>query len=99
MKFTDINVLETLKIIHKHENSMLPNSLQNSVIKCSEIHDHNTRQRENYHLKNFSTHIAANTSVLNRGMEIWNGINVELRSEINHRKFSAAIKKDILEGY
>ena len=101
LKFPDINYLETLKVIHNLENNNLPVSLieLGNTLKCGQVHDHYTRQAQNYHLRHYSTEIASKTSVINRGMEFWNRLDTENRSIDKLKKFSAKITADVLENY
>jgi len=99
LKFTDLTELETLKIIHKYDNKKLPANLQNTYIKSSEIHSYDTRHKENYHLKKFSTNITASTSVFNRGFHLWNNLDNTLHSETSLPKFCSKLKKDYLSKY
>ena len=99
LKLSDINSLETLKIIYKHENNLLPNSLQMPESKCSDTHNHRTRQKDNFYLKKYKTNIAANTSVINRGMKAWNNLDQNTRSPKNIKKFSKTIKNNFIDNY
>ena len=99
LKFDDINYIETLKVIYNYEHDNLPVSLLNKAPKCNDIHEYNTRSGSNFHLKHFSTKTASNLSVINRGMESWNKIDVSLRSEKSVKSFSKKLKSKILDNY
>ena len=47
----DLNAVETLKIIHKHEYGSLPKSLQKPNMKNCDMHTHNTRHKNDFYLK------------------------------------------------
>jgi len=99
LKFNDINRLETLKVIYNYENNYLPASLLDKTPKCNEVHKYNTRSAQNYHLKQYSTKIASQTSVINRGMEIWNKLDTSIRSAKNIKGFSSKLKTSFIENY
>lgn len=99
LKFDDINYLETIKVIYNYEHGNLPISLLAKTPKCTDIHEYNTRFRDNFHLKHFSTETASINSVINRGMEIWNKLDNSIRSETNIKNFSNRIKSNIIESY
>ena len=99
LKFDDINYLETLKVIYNYEHENLPISLLDKTPKCNDIHDHNTRSGQNFHLKHYSTKIASNISVINRGMEHWNKLDQTIKSEKNLKAFSSKLSSKIIEKY
>lgn len=99
LKFNDINHLETNKVIYNYEQENLPVSLLNKARKVKDIHDYNTRSTPNFHLKHYSTKIGSNTSVINRGMKIYNKLDPAIRSEKKLQTFSSKIKTNIIGNY
>ena len=99
LKIQDLNKLETLKFIYNYENDNLPTSLlSNKIPKCNDIHQHQTRQQNNFHLKHFKTNIAENASPINRGLKKWNELDNSI-IECSHSKFCNKVKSNILQRY
>ena len=87
-----------LKLIHKYDNNELPQSLLNQTVKVNEVHNYETRQNEDFKLKNYSTNIASRTDVINFGMSLWNSLEPSIRTE-KFPSFSQKVKDDLIQKY
>ena len=101
LKIPDIIQLETLKFIHKYEHGNLPPIFKNWYVKTSEIHNYNTRRKKNsqYYINRTSSNIAANMSVLRRGLLDWNKLTEKYKGVLCVKKFGSLIKKEIFDKY
>ena len=99
LNINDINTLETLKIIHDTQYGTLPSSLFEGNIKNVDIHNHDTRQKNNFHLKSRKLDITKSNSVLYRGRNIWNNLLVSEKNILSKQKFISCIKKKLINQY
>ena len=99
LKLTDINKIETLKIIHKHENDKLPQTFQNCITKNKDKHDYDTRQRNDYTVPKYKREIARRSSVFSRGVGYWNKLPDQLKSVNSENNFKNKLKTQIISRY
>ena len=99
LKFSDIYDLNVLIFTYKFKNGMLPHVCNNFFIINSNIHNHRTRQYNDFHPPNCRTEIRKK-SLQYSGCVIWNRLDKSLKSmngSVN--VFKKTVKKKIFENY
>ena len=84
LKLKDMYSLSACKLMYQHIHNMLPTPLQNMFTLNRNIHNYNTRIRDNPHFEKHRTTLALNT-IKHKSPSIWNHIP-------NHIKYSETLK-------
>ena len=79
-------------------NKLLPSKLSTLYQQNTEIHNHQTRQANNPHIRYRKT-IKAGTSINHKGPEIWHNLSNELKKSTNIKTFTNQYKCSILHLY
>ena len=84
LKLDDLYNVEILKIIYKHAHNQLPEPIAKMFILNSEVHERNTRQHADFHIKKCRTTLATQ-HIASKGPLIWNALPVNIK----HTQFSS----------
>lgn len=88
----------TLEMIYKIEHKMLPNYLSENIKYISEVHEYNTRNRNNFYVDSFRT-CSASGSTLVKGLTLYNELPNEIKNCDNYRNFRKLLISYIKEHY
>ena len=103
VKFNFLNVydmykLETGMFMYKYSKSSLPTGFKNFFITRSEIHDYQTRFKENYHqtrnTRSFSDH-----SIRTYGPVLWNSLDKSIKISKSTKHFKNQYKTNLISFY
>ena len=83
--------------MHQLHNNLLPKSIRTVFIRNDEVHDHFTRQCAKFHQSFARTTITQNT-VRHEGSELWNSLEVSIKSIWNIRLFKRNLRLDYSLG-
>ena len=73
LKLIDIIRLNTCILMFKATRGSLPKHIQSSFVKNKEVHEHNTRRKNDFYYRQTST-IMRKMSVNQKGIELWNDL-------------------------
>jgi hypothetical protein len=76
----------TLVLIFKMKNHMLPNYLSEKLSYVRDMHDHNTRTRNNFVLPNYTKAVSQN-SVFYKGIRLFNQMSDEMKNARTVKEF------------
>ena len=82
----DIHQLKVAKYMFAISKGILPSPLMNIITANSDIHTHNTRNKENPHVNTRRTNIASKL-VRHNGPFIWNNIQHTIKESKKHQIF------------
>jgi hypothetical protein len=94
----DLYTLHISKFMFDYHNNNLPNSLCNIFTPNHDIHNHNTRHRDDPHISSRRTAYAGQ-SLLHQGPKIWNEISREIKESKNIHIFNRKKEEDPLPNY
>jgi len=94
----DIYRLNVAKFVYKQKNNLLPEIFNNLYIENNQIHTHNTRQRNNLHLKHPENKYGK-LKIEHQGTEIWNSLPLKIRNVKTTKNFSKKNKKYFQQLY
>ena len=98
LKFSDIVFKDTAIMMYKVANQKVPMRLASMFENLCTIHDHKTRQHDDFYCPKFKTNIKKfSFSVI--GCKTWNSLSDELKSCKSLAIFKRNIKKYILKTY
>ena len=98
LKLSDIYHLQLGKCMYSFTSNKLPNPLLTIYTPNYEIHNHNTRQRNNPHIKSHRTKRASN-SITIKGPEYWHNIQQKVKDAQSFNGFNKALKRELLATY
>ena len=99
LQVDDIFSLELGKFVYKFNNNQLPPVFDNYFKDLTEIHDHNTRGKEdNYFVERINSKMGSNT-LKYRGVTLWKEIVASTKQSDSYSIFSLNYKKDLLRKY
>ncbi len=79
-------VFNVLIFIFKLQNGLLPSYLQKNYKMVSEVHNYNTRARNNFHVKRTKT-IRTRKQLFINGLELYNGLPANIKNAKNLKQF------------
>ena len=91
----DIYKLQLGKFMYQITKESVPAPLCSMFVLNTSIHDHNTRQRNNPHIKSRASAFA-NKSITHAGSKLWNEIPTEISHKPSVASFSNAYKRHLL---
>ena len=94
----DLYTLHISKFMFEFHHKTLPKSLSNIFISNHDIHNYNTRHRDDPHILHRRTAFAGQ-SLLHQGPKIWNETSREIKDSKNVHTFSRKIKKTLTTLY
>ena len=98
LKFTDIVFKDTAIMMYEVANSQVPMRFTSMFKNFTSVHDHKTRQYNDFYFPKFKTNIKKfSFSVV--GCKIWNSLSNELKSCKSLDTFKRNIKKYLLKFY
>ena len=95
LKVKDILVQEIICFVHKFTNNKLPRTFNNYFNKFSDIHDVNTRYKDNYIIPKFKTVLGSKT-VKKMGAVMWNSLEQNVKHIKNIKGFRKKWKEQVL---
>ena len=98
IKFEDVCELQLAKFIYGLYNNLSPLPLKSFFSTNKEKHTYETRNRDNPMIRRHRTQVAAR-SVYTRAYKIWYNMEPVLKQSLTLKKFSSAVKANILEQY
>ena len=97
LNLTQLYNLNTAKFMYKVHTNNLPEPIVHLYQANSEIHDHNTRQRNNPHIRYRRTQLASK-QINHKGPEIWQNIPNHLKLCKNIKHFTRSYKKTLINN-
>ena len=98
LKFPDIVLKDTAIMMHKVATQKVPMRLASMFTNLCSIHQHKTRQHDDFYCPKFKTNIKKfSFSVI--GCKTWNSLSDELKSCKSLEMFKRNIKREILKTY
>ena len=98
LKLIDIIMLNTCILMYKANKGSLPKHIQSSFVKNKEVHEHNTRRKNDFYYRQTSTKMRK-MSVNQKGIELWNGLPNSTKNCVTMFKFKAYLKLHMLSKY
>ena len=98
LKLPDLYDLEINSLMFKHANKTLPTPLQKMFIQNNTIHHHNTRTRDNPHVKHYRLKLLIDSFVC-KGPQNWQNLDTNIRDCTTLRHFKVLLKKKYSSGY
>ena len=98
LKLIDIIMLNTCILMYKANKGSLPKHIQSSFVKNKEVHEHNTRRKNDFYYRQTSTKMRK-MSVNQKGIELWNGLPNSTKNCVTMFKFKAYLKFYMLSKY
>jgi len=89
---------KSVEFIYKIRNKMLPQYLQKNLTFVRDIHQHNTRNRENYAVQTFNS-TNKNNTLFAKGIKIFNDLPNDLKNCKHFKQFKILLRLYILEQY
>ena len=85
--------------MYRYHHELLPSDLPNNqFITQSEIHDHNTRHANDFHVDTTKTKLAQN-NIKTQGPINWNKLDANIKKSVSLASFKTNLKKHILTQY
>ena len=94
----DIHSLQSLLLMFKYVNNMLPLSFKNFFITNNTIHSYPTSNSSNFHLVNPKL-LIAHRSIRHHGPDLWNSLPECIKSCHTLYSFKAKVKRMLLSEY
>jgi hypothetical protein len=94
----DMFNMEIAKFMYQNSTGELPRPLQEHFISNINIHTHNTRQKNDFHMRRLTT-LTAMKNLEHSGPKIWSKIPPSVKTLNNITRFVKAIKKNYIEAY
>jgi hypothetical protein len=98
LKLHDINILQVAIFMFKAMNNILPSSFANYFLLVKDIHNHETRHKNDIHQIQFRTNLRG-SSIRIRGPKIWNAIPVFVKNVNCIFAFKKQLKNIIMQAY
>ena len=98
LKLTDMYELHLAKFIYSLYNSFLPLPLQNYFTKNCQIHNYDTRNRENPRIPLHRTNVAAR-SIFSKSYSLWYTMNPDIKSASSLHVFAHRYKMYLIGRY
>jgi hypothetical protein len=98
LKLEDIYKLKVANYMYAFNKQILPSPLMNIILFNSNMHEHNTRNKENPHINARRTIITSN-SLRHKGPEIWYQISEIVKSKKTIESFIKNLKKHMITNY
>ncbi len=98
LKLDDIKNLKISKCMFALHEGILPSPLMTMFRSNHEIHQHNTRNKNNPHIEPRKTNRASN-SLRHTGPSVWYQIPSDIRQSFTLKIFTYKFKKHVLQGY
>ena len=98
LKLEDIIRLNTCVLMYKANKGLLPKHIQSSFVKNKEVHEYNTRRRNDFFSKQTNTKMRK-MSVNQKGIELWNSLPKCTKYCVSLYKFKSYLKLQILSKY
>src|SRR6218665_143885 len=98
LKFTNINIYLIGNFVYRFCNNLLPPYFNSFLIKIHVVHDHYTRNRDNFAIQYARTDYRK-FSLRCRGPEVWNLIPLNLRDLKTFYSFKRNWKKYMIHDY
>jgi hypothetical protein len=100
LKVHDLHTLQLATFMYQYHHDMLPSDLLDDsfFISNSAVHQHNTRQATNLHIKSTNTLLAQNTFKI-QGVLIWNSLLPSLKHSPSVSVFKRSLKTQIIDNY
>ena len=98
LKVSDLNILQTAIFMFKLRQNLLPCHF-NRMFTCNwQIHSHNTRNSENFHLTNPRT-TQSSRSIRHRGPDIWHSLSKDTKQCSFLSTFKRKVKTQLIALY
>jgi Reverse transcriptase (RNA-dependent DNA polymerase) len=88
----------TLTMIYKIENNLLPEYLSCKLVKNSSIHNYNTRTANKFRLPSFTKKVAQNTIFYN-GLRLYNNMETNIKSAPNLKEFKKLCEEYVKRNF
>ena len=98
LKLEDIYKFHLGKFMYQFTNKSLPKHLMSIFIANSQIHDHNTRQRDNAHQTGKNTALVIK-SLIHKGPEQWQNLAQIIKHSRSLKAFNSSLKHNLLQSY
>lgn len=98
LKLEEMQYLQLGSFMFKYMSNSLPEPLLSMFITNDEVHNHNTRQKNNPHTMIRRT-AAAQKTILHKGPNLWNKIPKHLKESKSLKSFKYKYKKLLINSY
>lgn len=98
LKFEDMVYLDSMTMIYKLENDLLPEHLTRYLRRRREVHEHDTRIRDNFYLGSRRMQGAHNT-IFYKSVTKYNQIDHSIKESTSVKQFRRKITKQLIEDY
>ncbi len=95
LKLNQLHKLKTAKLMYKASKSELPPQITDLFKPNTQIHNHNTRQHGNPHIRHRRTQIASK-QINHKGPEIWQAIPNHIKTLSTLNRFTKAYKSHLI---
>lgn len=98
LKIKDLHKSFTLNFLHKYKNNQLPPIFNDMFTQYTDIHTHQTRNRENYHRPPIRL-ATADKSMQAFASKLWNKLPRELKETTSYTTFKTKVKEFLRKDY
>jgi hypothetical protein len=98
LKLQELYDLQLAKFMYLQSKRELPQYLMSIFTPIAEVHNYETRQQNNPHIRYRRT-LQAGRSIVHKGPEIWHSLSDELRNKPTIKSFSNTYKKTLFANY
>jgi len=96
LNLKNIHLFQIGQFMFSFQNNLLPKCFNNLFHKNSDVHNYNTRQKDNYRTIKTRTNIKQFT-ISCEGAKVWNSIPHELKSTTSQTSFKLKFKKYLID--
>ena len=98
LKVSDLNIIQTAIFMFKLRQHLLPCYLNKMFTRNWQIHSHNTRNSQNFHLTNPRTTLSSR-SIRHRGPDIWHSLSNDIKQCSFLTTFKRKVKNKLIALY
>ena len=95
LKLHEINTFQTCCFVFKSLHNLLPVKFHKLFLRNQDIHDHDTRKKQNIHVISHRINVRAQ-SIRIHGQKVWNALPINIRDSPTFPIFKNHCKKYIL---
>ena len=84
--------------MYNADKGTLPNKVQVNFKRNCDVHNYNTRSKDNFYTRQTTTQMSK-MSVNLKGVEIWNDLPNQIKTSVSLNIFKKRVRKALLEKY
>ena len=101
LKLQDLHMFNICCLVHKVINNreILPQAINTLFTQNSQVHDYDTRQKEELHPNNINTRGFGAKTISHQGRILWNQLPQNIKDEKSSKVFKRKLKAHLLSTY